>query len=148
MSTNTPSVWTDTSVHVKFKLAALWTSVMFLYVYGDYFALYPPKRIEHFIQGTTMLDAPMKLLAASILMTIPSVMIFLSLVLTPRLSRLLNIIFGGVFTTIMLLIAVSSFVSFTMWQIFYIYLALVESVLTSLVVWYAWRWSNKSASVQ
>lgn len=95
-----------------------------------------------------MLDAPMKLLAASILMTIPSVMIFLSLVLTPRLSRLLNIIFGGVFTTIMLLIAVSSFVSFTMWQIFYIYLALVESVLTSLVVWYAWRWSNKSASVQ
>jgi hypothetical protein len=30
----------DIKVHVRLKLFALWTSVMFFYIYGDYFELY------------------------------------------------------------------------------------------------------------
>lgn len=30
----------DQKVNVKTKLSALWASVMFCYVYGDYFGLY------------------------------------------------------------------------------------------------------------
>jgi hypothetical protein len=127
----------DFKINVKLKLAALWTSVMFCYIYGDYFNLYPPSHVEHFLQGKTMLDNPVKLFAASILMTIPSVMIFLSVALRPTLNRWLNIIFGIMFTAIMALIAI---VSGGEWMLFYVYLAIVEIVLTSLIVWNALKW--------
>ncbi len=34
----------DFKVNVKIMLSALWTSVMFCYIYGDYFELYVPKK--------------------------------------------------------------------------------------------------------
>jgi hypothetical protein len=33
-------VFEDIRVHVRIKLFALWSSVMFFYIYGDYFELY------------------------------------------------------------------------------------------------------------
>ena len=130
----------DFRINVKFKLSALWASVMFCYIYGDYFALYPPHQIQELISGKTRLDEPMKLFAASILMTIPSLMIFLSLALKANLNRWLNIIFGTIFTAIMVLIAISSSGS---WWTFYIFLAIVESVVTLLIVWHAWNWPKQ-----
>lgn len=127
----------DFKINVKLKLSALWASVMFCYIYGDYFNLYPPGHVESFLHGKTMLDNPIKLFGASIMMTVPSVMIFLSVVLKPTLNKWLNIIFGVIFTGIMGLIAA---VSSGEWSIFYIYLAIVEMIITSLVVWHAWRW--------
>ncbi len=52
---------------------------------------------------------------------------FLSITLKPRISRLLNIIFGLFFSVIMLLIAFSSLVP---WRAFYVFLALTESLTT------------------
>ena len=130
----------DFEINVKLKLSALWVSVMFCYIYGDYFALYPPDQIQELIHGKTRLDEPMKLFAASILMTIPSLMIFLSLALKANVNRWLNIIFGVIFTAIMVLIAISSSGS---WWTFYIYLAIVESTLTLLIVWFAWNWPRQ-----
>ncbi len=130
----------DFKINVKFKLSALWASVMFCYIYGDYFALYPHDQIQELINGKTRLDEPMKLFAASILMTIPSIMIFLSLVLKPTINRLLNLIFGAIFTAIMVLIAVNSLSS---WWTFYVFLAIVESSITLLIVWQAWNWPKQ-----
>ena len=62
----------DFKINVKFKLSALWTAVMFCYIYGDYFSLYVPTCIAGFISGETMLDSPLKLFAASMLMAIPA----------------------------------------------------------------------------
>ena len=135
----------DFQINVKIKLAALWTAVMFCYIYGDYFNLYPPGQVEDFLKGKTMLDNPVKLFAASILMTIPSVMIFLSVALKPALNKWLNITFGFIFTAIMALIAVTSRGE---WSLFYIYLALVEIVITSMVVWHAWRWPKQESQQQ
>ena len=80
----------DFKINVKFKLSALWTAVMFCYIYGDYFSLYVPKKIEGFINGDTMLDSPQKLFAASVLMVIPSLMVFLSLVSKPKINKWLK----------------------------------------------------------
>jgi len=132
----------DIKIDIKFKLSALWVSVMFLYIYGDYFALYPPGQVEKFIQTKTMLDNPMKLFAASILMTIPSIMIFLSLTLKPQLNRWLNIIMGAFFSAIMILIAVTSR---GVWLTFYIYLAVVESMITITIVRLAWTWPKQTS---
>ena len=135
----------DFQINVKFKLSALWASVMFCYIYGDYFALYPPEQIQELLSGKTRLDEPMKLFAASILMTIPSLMIFLSLALKSKVNRWLNIIFGTIFTAIMVLIAISSSGP---WWTFYIFLALVESVITLLIVWFAWNWPKQGDQPQ
>jgi len=133
----------DFKINVKFKLSALWTAVMFCYLYGDYFSFYVPKQIEGFISGDTMLNNPHKLFAASVLMAIPSLMIFLSLVSKPKINKWLNVVFGTIYTTIMILIAISSIAP---WWTFYVFLAIVESCITSLVVWYAWTWPNQNIS--
>ena len=132
----------DFKVNVRIKLSALWTSVMFCYIYGDYFELYVPKKVEGLLYGNNLLDSPTKLFAATFMLTTPALMIFLSLILRPKISRLLNIILGTFFTLLMLLIAVSSL---TQWRTFYVFLAVVESVITSLIIWLAWTWEKKSS---
>jgi len=75
------------------------------------------------------------LLGTSVMMAIPSVMIFLSLALKPALSRWANIIFGVIYTLIILV---------TMWDwAFYVFFGVVEVILTALIVWYAWNWPKK-----
>ena len=130
----------DFKVNTKIKLSALWTSVMFCYIYGDYFSLYVPKKVEDFISGETLLDSPLKLFFAAVLMTVPALMIFASTVLKPRINRWLNIVFGIFYTAIMLLIA---FTSIAPWWSFYVFLALVESILTSIIVYYAVKWPRQ-----
>ncbi|PIF71743.1 DUF6326 family protein [Flavobacterium sp. 2] len=130
----------DFKVNTKIKLSALWTSVMFCYIYGDYFSLYVPKKVEDFISGETLLDSPLKLFLAAVLMTVPALMIFASIVLKPKINRWLNIVFGILYTAIMLLIA---FTSITPWWSFYVFLALVESILTSIIVYHAVKWPRQ-----
>ena len=57
----------DFKINVKIKLAALWTSVTLCYLYGDYFELYVPKKVEGLVSGINMLDSPVKLFLASFL---------------------------------------------------------------------------------
>jgi hypothetical protein len=45
----------DFKVPVRLKLFALWSSVMFFYIYGDYFELYQPRQLQAMISGRTPL---------------------------------------------------------------------------------------------
>ncbi|WP_298901610.1 DUF6326 family protein [uncultured Psychroserpens sp.] len=128
-------------VNIKIKLAALWASVTFCYLYGDYFELYTPGKIDSLITGDNVLDSPTKLLIASIILVIPSVMVALSVILKPKPNRILNIIFGLLFTLMMLLIGVNSL---TEWYSFYVFLAFAESIITILIVYYAWKWPREA----
>ena len=125
------------NVGVTIKLAALWTSVTFCYLYGDYFELYTSGKIDSLITGNNVLNSPTILFIASIILSIPSLMVALSIILKPKINRLLNIVFGIVFTIMMLFIGINSL---TEWYTFYVYLAFIESILTFLIVWYAWKW--------
>jgi len=127
----------DFKVNVKIKLAALWTSVMFCYIYEDYFELYVPKKLERIISGDGLLNTPMKLFSASFVLIIPALMIFLSILLIPKLSRLINIIFGTLYTALMLWIA-SNYSD--KWLTFALSFAIIESIITLIIVWYAWKW--------
>ena len=131
----------DFKVNVKIKLAALWTSVMFCYIYEDYFELYVPKKLERIISGDGLLNTPMKLFSASFVLIIPALMIFLSILLIPKLSRLFNIIFGTLYTALMLWIA-SNYSD--KWLRFAVVFAIVESIITAIIVWYAWKWPRQS----
>ena len=137
MTTNTLE---DFKINVKFKLSALWAAVMFCYVYGDYFSFYVPGKLEEFLSGETLLDSPVALFAASILMTIPALMVFLSLALKPIVSKWLNILFGAIYTAIMVLIAITTIAP---WWTFSVFLAIVESCLTLLIIWFAIKWPRQ-----
>lgn len=127
-------------INIKIKLAALWTSVVFCYLYGDYFELYTPEKVDSLITGIHVLDSPFKLLIASIILAIPSVMVALSILLNPKTNRFLNVLFGTIFTLMMIWIGVNSF---TPWYGFYAFLAFLESAITFSIVWLAWNWPKK-----
>ncbi|MBX2946082.1 MAG: hypothetical protein KF725_09625 [Cyclobacteriaceae bacterium] len=126
-------------VNIKIKLSALWASVTFFYIYGDYFELYVPNKVQGIINGSSMLDNPVKLFAASVLLAVPSLMVCLSVILKAKMNRMLNLIVGFFFTALMLLIAVTSL---SEWRVFYVFYAIIESILTSIIVWYAWKWTK------
>lgn len=131
----------DFKVNIKIKLALLWTSVTLCYLYGDYFELYVPQKTQGLVSGDNLLNSPAKLFSAAVLLAIPAVMVFFSATLKPRLNRVLNMTFGIFFTLIMVAIAVTSIEP---WRAFYVFLAVVESVLTGLIFWYALRWPRQS----
>ncbi len=129
-------------VNIKIKLAALWASVTLCYLYGDYFELYTPDKINSLITGENNLDSPAKLLIASIILAISSVMVAASILLKPKINRILNIIFGTLFTLMMVFIGINSM---TEWYSFYVFMAFSESIITFLIVWYAWKWPKEKA---
>ena len=129
-------------VNIKIKLAALWTSVLFCYVYGDYFELYVPEKVESLLTGNNILDSPTKLLIASLVLAIPAMMIALSVLLNPKVNRILNVLFGTIFTLMMLFIGITSI---TPWYSFYVFLAFIESLITFSIVWFAWKWPKQIA---
>jgi hypothetical protein len=139
------NVLQDFKINVKLKLAALWASVTFCYLYGDYFELYIPKKVEGLVNGDNMLDSPMKLFIAAFLLLIPALMVCLSITLKPRLNRIINTFFGSFYTLFVALVGVSSI---SAWRSFYVFYAVVEICLTSLIVWYAWRWERVAGENQ
>lgn len=132
----------NSKVNIKIKLAALWTSVTLCYLYGDYFELYTPDKVNSLISGENNLDSPTKLLIASIILAISSVMVAASIILKPKINRILNIIFGTLFTLMMITIGIYSTHE---WYLFYVFLAFLESILTALIVWYAWKWPKEES---
>tara|TARA_R110002074_G_scaffold257269_7_gene429774 strand:- start:14662 stop:15075 length:414 start_codon:yes stop_codon:yes gene_type:complete len=131
-------------VNIKIKLASLWASVTFCYLYGDYFELYTPDKVNSLITGDNIMDNPTTLLLASIILAIPSVMVAASILLEPKINRILNILFGTLFTILMVFIGISTTKE---WYLFYVFLAFLESIITALIVWYAWKWPKEKQEV-
>lgn len=132
----------DVKVHVKMKISALWVSVMFCYLYGDFFWLYQPGKLQAMLEGKMAPFGPVTqgvLLGTTISMTIPAAMVFLSLGLRANVSRWLNIIVGVLYTLFVLATMPGA------WA-FYLFLGSVDVVLTSLIVWYAWTWPRQEAA--
>lgn len=130
----------DVKVHVKLKLSALWVSVMFCYLYGDYFWLYRPGKLQEMLAGVMSPLGPTTqgvLLGTSVSMAVPALMVYLSLALRPGPNRWANIIVGFIYTVFVLLTMPGA------WA-FYIFLGSVDVALTSLVVWHAWSWPRQA----
>ena len=127
-------------VNIKIKLASLWASATFCYLYGDYFELYTPDKVNSLISGDNILSSPTTLLIASIILAIPSIMVALSIFIKPKINRILNIVFGTIFTIMMIFIGI---MSTNEWYLFYAFLAFLESLITASIVLYAWKWPKE-----
>jgi hypothetical protein len=130
-----PCMFEDVKVPTRLKLSALWAALMFCYVYGDYFGLYQPGKLQGMLQGDGPLGPTSQgtLVAVSILMAIPSLMVFLPIVLPAALNRWANMVLALFYAGIVGLTMPGS------WA-FYLFLSAIEIVLSLLIVWQAWRW--------
>ena len=139
-TTNARAGLEDAKVNVRIKLSALWAGVMFCYIYADYFGLYVPGALQAMLNGRMGPLGPTTqgaLLGTSLMLAIPSVMIFLSVALPARVNRPLNILCGALYTVIILI---------TMWSwAFYVFFGVIEVALTGLIVWYAWMWPRRES---
>lgn len=126
----------DIKVSVQLKLAALWATLMFIYIYVDYFHLYMPGMLEEILKGKVFVFDITQgfLLAVSVSMTIPALMIFLSVALPANVNRWTNIIISAVFIPYTLFNLAG-----VVWM-HMVFTAVVEVVLLYLIIRYAWKW--------
>jgi len=133
---NTQNTLEDIKINVKLKLAALWTSFMFLYIYVDYFHLFMPGSLQHLLAGKAFVfDITQSfLLIVLAAVNIPTLMIFLSIVLPAKVNRLTNIIVAIIHIPYMLFnLAGEAWMHMVLG-------AVVEVVLLCLIIRYAWKW--------
>jgi Family of unknown function (DUF6326) len=142
---NPPSQSTleDLRMPVQAKLAAAWTSFMFLYIYVDYFALYKPGVIDDILVGIVYefdISQVFVIIALS-LVAVPILMVFLSMTLPARANRLMNLIVAPIY------VAVSAFNALgESWTYYYTLTIGLEVILLALIVRYAWTWPRRTAS--
>jgi hypothetical protein len=132
----TATILEDVKINIKIKLSALWATVMFIYLYVDVFGFFKPGIIEDVIAGKVwkFQITQVWLLGVIILMAIPSLMVFLSLVLPVKANRWTNIIVGILYIVVTLGMTIGESYAF------YIFGSIVETVLLLLIVVYAWKW--------
>lgn len=122
-------------VNVRIKLSALWTSMLFVFAYVDLFSLYRPDfraDLEAGEIGGFDIDRPF-LLATTVYVVIPSLMVFLALVLRPRVDRIANIALAVVYALTIVAGAIGE------WS-YYVLGSVVEVALLGAVVFEAWTW--------
>lgn len=121
---------------IKIRLAALWASLVFCFLYGDYIGLYRPGQLQSMLGGRMGPLGEVNqglLVGVAILMAIPSLMVCLSVILHAAANKWLNIGFGLVFVVIMLMTMPGA------WH-YYLVLGVIEIALCLTIVWTAWRW--------
>ena len=131
----------DIKVSLKLKLAAMWTSFMFLYTYVDHFHLYMPGKIEDILAGKvfTFDITYVFLMVAMFFVAISVLMIFLSVALPAKVNRWTNIIVATIFIPYMLFNLAG-----VAWVHMYL-AAAVEVALLLLIIGYAWKWPKQES---
>jgi hypothetical protein len=122
-------------IRVTMKLAALWTSLMFFIIYLDYFHLYMPGSIQDILAGRMFVFdiTQVALLAGLGTVTIPALMIFLSVALPRKVNLWTNMIAAAINIPLIL---------FNMAGVTWIHMvfgAVVQVVLLLLIIRYSWK---------
>lgn len=127
------------NVNVRIKISALWTSVLFVFAYVDLFSLYRPDFRADVeageISGFTVNQS--FLLGTTAYVVIPSLMVFLSLILRPGVNRIANIALSVMYALTIIAGAIGE------WN-YYILGSAIEVMLLAAIVYYAWTWPKEA----
>ena len=134
----------DRKVNVKVKLALLWAALMFFYIYNDILSMFQPGHVADLVEGHLegVQFTQTVLFGAAFLMSLPSIMILLSITLKSRANRLVNIIVG-VFHIIILV--GTQFVGEGETWFFWRLNEILQALFLGLIIWTAWRWPKSAA---
>jgi hypothetical protein len=140
---NTPSILENLPIPVQAKLAAAWTSFMFLYIYIDYFHLYKPGVLDD-IQAGIVFEfdiSPMLLTAFLALIAIPALMVMLSMTLPARVNRTSNLIVASLYIPVTVFNAAGESWN---WASFYGLSIGIEVLLLVFILRSALKWPRTS----
>jgi Family of unknown function (DUF6326) len=126
-------------VPVAVKLSALWASTMFMFAYVDIFSFYKPGVVRDILRGKVWeFDiTQVWALGALALMTVPALMVFLSVGLRPGMSRWANIVVAGLYIFVSL-----GNLAGESWAYLY-FGAVIEVALLVTIIRYAWTWPTR-----
>ncbi|MDQ3921823.1 MAG: DUF6326 family protein [Actinomycetota bacterium] len=133
----------DRQVPVQAKLAAAWTSLMFLIIYIDYFHLYQPGAIDQIRGGRTFeFDiTPTLLTIFVVVIGIPALMVMLSMTLPARANRTVNLVVASLYVPVSAFELVGE-----SWIYFYGLAVLLEVLLLAFILRSAWTWPRRTTS--
>lgn len=126
-------------IPVQAKLAAAWTSLMFLVIYIDYFHLYQPGEIDE-IRGGTIFEFEISGTLMSVffvIIAIPALMVMLSMTLPARVNRAVNLVVAAVYVPIMVFNVVGAPSGYAL---YYTLTIGVEVVILAFILRAAWTW--------
>jgi hypothetical protein len=137
MNARRPTTLQDQPMPVRAKLAAAWTSFMFLYAYVDILGFYTPGVVRDILDGRVYeFDLSQTFsVSALTLVAVPIVMVVLSTTLPARANRTTNLAVAALYVPVTVFnVAGGS------WLWFYGLGVVLELVVLALVVRYAWTW--------
>jgi len=139
------SVLENLRIPMQAKLAAAWSSFMFLYIYVDYLALYKPGVIDDIQAGIVheFTTGPTFVATALTLMAVPILMILLSMTLPARVNRTINLVVAALYIPVSIYNAAGE-----SWTYSYFYGVSIglEVLLLAFILRYAWTWPRRTAS--
>ncbi len=138
-----PNPLENTQVPLQAKLAAAWTSFMFLYIYVDYLHLYKPGAIADILAGVVWeLDISQTFVVFALTsVAIPMFMILLSMTLPARVNRATNLVVATLY------IPYSAFnVVGESWLFFYGLGVVLEVIVLAFILRSAWTWPRTSSA--
>ena len=143
-SSTTAGAFQEARLPVQAKLAAAWTSFMFLYIYVDYLHLYKPGSIDEILVGVVheFDTGPTFVALALTLMAIPILMILLSTTLPARVNRATNLVVA----TLYIPVSMYNVAGEESWNYSYFYgLSIgLEVLLLAFILRAAWTWPRTS----
>ena len=139
MSTRQPTTaeLEDQRIPVRAKLAATWTSFMFLYAYVDILNFFTPGVIDDIMDGKVFeFDLSQTFSTTALtLVAVPILMVVLSMTLPARANRITNLVVASLYVPVTAFNAVGE-----SWLYFYGLGIVLELTLLALIVQYAWTW--------
>ena len=139
-SSTTAGAFEEARVPIQAKLAAAWSSFMFLYIYVDYLHLYKPGSVDEILVGVVheFDTGPTFVALALTLMAIPILMILLSTTLPARVSRATNLVVA----TLYIPVSMYNVAGEESWAYSYFYgLSIgLELLLLAFILRAAWTW--------
>ena len=124
---------------VQAKLAAAWTSLMFFYIYIDYFHLHRPGVIDDLRAGVVFeFDITPTLLTIFVaVIAIPALMVMLSMALPARLNRATNLVVASLYIPVTVFNAAGTSWD---WAFYYGLHIAIEVLLLAFILRAAWTW--------
>ena len=134
----------DRQIPAQAKLAAAWTSLMFLVIYIDYFHLYQPDAIDE-IRGGVIFKfdiSPTLLTIFLVSVSIPALMVMLSMTLPARINRITNIVVAALYIPCVVFNAAGATLDYA----FYYGLTIgVEVLILAFILRAAWTWPRAAS---
>jgi hypothetical protein len=138
--TTTTRQYQDTPVDVKLVLSSLWIAMMFVFAYVDIFSFFRADVLNAALDGkvaTTGFTVNQIFLTGSLIyILLPTLMVVLSLLLKPRVNRILNIV-ASLFYMISIIVAEIG----DTWT-YFILGSVIEVILLAAIARTAWRWPS------